>query len=118
MAHQIHQPDSILNNHFPVSPGEDGCQKSGDLDVLLQVIAMRDRNRIGFDEMRSVVQGNLLLKKFFYFEWDRGQSGFFCAAKLTKLQGFVKLDSLLPEWIVSAKSGAIHLTDGMGNLSN
>ena len=64
VAHQIHQPGPILNNHFPVSPGEDGCQKTSHFDVLLPVVAMRDRNRIGFDEMRAVVQGNLLLQKF------------------------------------------------------
>ena len=54
-VHPFHQPPAVGDDHRAFTPGDRGCEKAADLDILARGIIVRDRYGVVGDECRTVV---------------------------------------------------------------
>ena len=59
IVHKLHQFPALIDNGSTIAPGKDGCEKSGDLNILLLCEQVRNAHGVCFYKSRSIV--------FFYF---------------------------------------------------
>src|SRR5687768_1104807 len=64
VIHPRQQVTAFIYDRCPATPGEDGSEKSGDLDILLFGKQMRDTDGVCFNERRLIILVNLPVKKF------------------------------------------------------
>ncbi len=56
MIHQLQQLFAFVDHGNPLPPRQGSCKKSGNLNVLLFLKLMWNRNRIQFNEVGCIIQ--------------------------------------------------------------
>ena len=65
IVHPAHQLFRFLHNGYTLPPRQYRGKKSGNLNVLFLLELVRNRDRIVWDEARTVVLGYLFIEKVF-----------------------------------------------------
>ncbi len=63
MIHQGKKLVAFVDDGFSLAPGQHGCHKTADLNILLLAILVRNADGIIFDESRLIVDGYFFIQK-------------------------------------------------------